>query len=416
MKRIAAAVSILFFSLSIHSGCDFKKLPLPVEQGDVTGFGANDTSYIEIKPVWNSARLGITLDQPTDIIVGPDGYLWLTNSAGNEIVALKKSGEVIRRDRFDQIKPVARPVAISLDSRLNLFIVNGSNKIFIWNEYLNIAGVEAVAFKAIFKRANGDTVHYSVQEAEEFFQTGIDSLTFVQYNFSENPADIEQVTAVHEFYTAPEQELQYFGIAAGKFGSDRIYVAESYKNRIARFNLIPYAGVKLANGRKMFAYKGRFDRNVMTFGSGAGTVDTPRGIYVDKNGNLYLTQWGGNFRVQKLTAGSFISQYELYKHPIMDLNRFGQPNDITLDDQNNIFIVDRQLKRVFKFDNEDPGAGREISLGNKGLAVAEFVDPRGVVVADQVVYVVDAGKNEIRRFKLSISDTDIPVEPGSVQP
>ena len=199
------------------------------------------------------------------------------------------------------------------------------------------------------------------------------------------------------------------GIAAGKFGSEEVYVSETFRNRIARFKLIPEFRLKLKNGVEVFSYKGWFDRNVVTYGSGAGTVDTPRGIFIDRSGNLYLTQLGGNFLVQKLLAGTFMSQYELHKDPIMDLNRFGQPVDITLDGDNNIFVVDRGLKKVFKFGNSGPTAGKEISLGNKGLGAAEFVDPRGILVTDKVVYVTDAGTNEIRRFKLSISENDLPV-------
>lgn len=383
-----------------------------MEKTGISGFGANDTSYIEITPVWDSHILGISLDRPTDIIVGPDGYLWVANSGQNEIIGIKKSGEVLHQYNFDRIQPIPQPLAISLDSHLNLYIVNGSNVIYVWNEYLNYAGVRAVAFQAVFQKANGDTVHRPV----EFVQSGGDSLTFESYLFSEDENQIQRVLEVHEFYKAPEEKLEFYGVAAGKYGSDEVYVSESFRHRIARFRLVPYARIRLSNGWELFAYKGRFEKNVMTYGSGAGTVDSPRGLYVDKNGNLYLTQWGGNFLVQKLKAGSFISEYELYTHPIMDLKRFQQPTDITLDAQNNIFIVDRQLKQVFKFDNEAPNAGKEINLGNKGLAVAEFIEPMGIVVADDVVYVTDAGANQIRRFKLSLSEKDVPEEPGNIQP
>ena len=404
---------ILFLS---GAGCDFQKLPLPAQKMPVTSFGANDTTYIEVRPVWNSASLGVELVHPTDIIAGPDGYLWVANSGKQEVLAFKKSGERLTEHGFDAVKPIPDITAITIDSKLNIIAANGSNTLYIWNEYLNIAGVQAVAFKGVFRRSGGDTVQFSVEKTVALLQQPPDTLTFERYLFTESPEAVNRVLRPRVFYQSPRASLRYYGVAAGKFGSGEIYASETFEHRITRFKLVPYARVRLASGKELFVYSGRYDRNVVTYGSGAGTVDTPRGIYVDKFGDLYLTQLGGNFLVQKLKAGTFLSEYELHKHPIMDLHRFVQPVDITTDDRNDIFVVDRGLHKVFKFKNSSPGAGTEVDLGKSGLAVATFEDPRGILVVDDVVYVVDAGRNEIRRFKISVSQTDVPVEPGGEQP
>ncbi|NOY79096.1 MAG: hypothetical protein GXO76_14685 [Calditrichaeota bacterium] len=411
MRNLKTTVLLLLGFALIYSGCDFRKLPLPVEKSGIMAFGANDTSYIEIKPVWNSSFLGRTLNRPTDIIVGPDGYLWVANSGNNEIFSLTKAGEILSSNNFDNLRPLLHPTALSLDSKLNLLMVNGSDTIFVWNEYANLIGIDSVASRVVFRRISGDTVHYSIEQAAQFLAAPVDSLHlhFLRFLFRKNENDIRSLSSIHPFYISPDPSRRYVGIAAGKFGSEEVYVSETFRNRIARFKLIPERRLKLKNGVEVFSYKGMFDRNVVTYGSGAGTVDTPRGIFVDRSGNLYLTQLGGNFLVQKLLAGTFMSQYELHKDPIMDLNRFDQPVDITLDGDNNIFVVDRGLKKVFKFGNSGPSAGKEISLGNKGLGTAEFVDPRGILVTDKVVYITDAGTNEIRRFKLSISENDLPM-------
>lgn len=415
MKNIRFIGLLFLFLAIVYSGCDFRKLPLPVEKSGVTAFGANDTSYIEVKPVWNSSYLGKNLNQPTDIIVGPDGYLWVANSGNNEIFSLTKAGEILSSHDFNQIRPLSHPTALSLDSKLNLLMVNGSDTIFVWNEYVNLIGIDSIASQIVFKRLSGDTVHYSVEKGAAFLKSGVDSLHFERYLFQKNESDIRPVRFIHPFYISPDPDLKYMGIAAGKYASEEVYVSETFRNRIARFRLIPEFRLRLKNGVEVFSYKGRFDRNVVTYGSGAGTVDTPRGIFVDQSGNLYLTQLGGNFLVQKLVAGTFISQYELHKDPIMDLNRFAKPVDVSLDGDNNIFVIDRELKKVFKFGNSGSAAGKEISLGNKGLGVAKFVDPRGILVTDKVVYVTDAGANEIRRFKLSVSESDLP-NPDQNQP
>ena len=415
MKLFRWTFLILIILATVYSGCDFRKLPLPVEKTGVLAFGANDTSYIEVSPVWNSSFLGEKLIAPSDIIVGPDGYLWIANSGGNEVFAVTKAGRVLRSNHFDRIRPISHPTAISLDGKMNLFAVNGTDTIYVWNEYINLIGIDSVAVWGVFKRNSGDTVHYSIAKTAKFLQAGVDSLKFKKFLFSNDENKIKLFQELRPFYISVNPNLEYFGVASGKTGSDEVYVSESFQSRIAQFKLVPIARLKLKNGVEVFSYKGRFERNVVTYGSGAGTVDTPRGLFVDRSGNLYLTQLGGNFLVQKLQANTFISQYELHKDPIMDLNRFQQPVDIALDGDNNIFVVDRGLKKVFKFGNSGPKAGKEISLGKRGLGIVQFDDPRGILVSDNVVYVTDAGTNEIRRFKLSISESDLP-NPDQNQP
>jgi hypothetical protein len=98
----------------------------------------------------------------------------------------------------------------------------------------------------------------------------------------------------------------------------------------------------------------------------------------------------------------------------MDLGRFKSPYDLALDDVNNIFVVDAEQQRVFKFFNSGPYAGDLADLGEKGLATATFADPRGIIAAENIVYVLESGQNRIRRFQYSVSDEDLPevdVEP-----
>ncbi len=149
-------------------------------------------------------------------------------------------------------------------------------------------------------------------------------------------------------------------------------------------------------------------RDVATFGSGAGTVDDPWGITTDKDGNIYFTQLGGNFRVQKLDGKNFQPVYVLYQDAIMDLNRFVMPTGIALDGLENIFVIDTELKAVSKFANTGAAAGQVMSLGKRGLATEQFNDARGIMVDDNIVYVVESGENRIRRFQYSVSESDIP--------
>ena len=58
--------------LALFWGCEENKMPLPSPRSASTSFGANDTSYVELNPVWDSAQLGVPLDAPGDLTISID--------------------------------------------------------------------------------------------------------------------------------------------------------------------------------------------------------------------------------------------------------------------------------------------------------------------------------------------------------
>jgi hypothetical protein len=123
---------------------------------------------------------------------------------------------------------------------------------------------------------------------------------------------------------------------------------------------------------------------------------------------------GGNFFVQKLKkqGSGYIPGYILYEHPIMDLGRFAGPLDISLGNDDDIFVIDTaDSGRVSKFYNKGTNAGFDANLGRSGLVNARFEMGHGIAFSDDlIVYVADADNNRIERYKYSVSETDLPVE------
>jgi hypothetical protein len=173
--------------------------------------------------------------------------------------------------------------------------------------------------------------------------------------------------------------------------------------------------VQLTQGQLYPLFRGVYRDDIASFGSGAGTVDDPRGITCDGDGNIYFTQLGGNFLVQKLnkTGNIFSAAYTLYKDPIMDLNRFLGPMDIALGENDAIFVVDTpDSGRVSKFFNRGSLAGRPANLGKKGLVEARFNSPMSIAISEkEVVYIANTNDHRIERFQYSISEDDLPQEP-----
>ena len=374
--------------LFVSFGCG-KKMPLPTVINSPDSFGANDTSYTRLNLIWDAATIGYYPANPmtpVDIAIGEDGYLFIADSANNRIIAVSQSGNLVTHQNLDSIEPIATPTGVDIDSKLNLLIVNGTNTVYVWNQYLNNIGVDSLA-------------------------TGIND----EHNpvFSGDATKIDSLLGIHKFYVDENEMSKFHGIAFGPSADSTIFITDKGNNRILELKIDFSGAVKLKNGRIHPTFYGVYEKDIATYGTGAGTVDNPRGITVDENGNIYFTQLGGNFLVQKLKRQGmdYISQFTLYEDPIMDLNRFEGPFDISLDKNENIFVIDTESGKAFKFFNTGNKAGQVASLGRKGLSEATFNFPFSIVISDNdVVYITDTGNHSIERFQFSVSDDDLPVE------
>ncbi len=383
-------------------------MPLPVPRQKPTTFGANDTSYVELFPVWNSAQLGTQLDYPADIVMGPDGILFLADKNNNRVLALSKAGELLTSENLDQITPIQHPYGLALDSKLNLFIANGSDTLYCWNQYLNNANIDSIAESGRYlDAATGNIREYTFSELEQLYLDGEPQLTLVDLIFK-RAENADRVRNIYPFFIDRQKGAHYNGVAAGTYGDGMVYVTESGNNKIVKIGLFPQLAVRTGLGRILYQYKGMFIKNAVTVGSGAGTANAPYSIVCDNSEKLYFTQLDGNFKVQKLETTNFSPTFILYEHPIMDLDRFYSPVDIALDATNDIYVLDRHLGKVFKFYNSGVSAGHPAPLGEKGLAEATFNEANGLFVDDNVVYVVESGDNRIRRFQYTVSEADIP--------
>ncbi len=401
-------VVFILAAAAVLLACEMNKMPLPSPRIANASFGANDTSYVELNPLWSAEYLGVSLQAPGDLIMGPDGILYLADQGADRVHAFSKAGVRLTAHGFDQISGVPAPSGLALDSKLNLLIVNGTSTIYVWNQYLNLTAIDSVAHKGVYwERTKNDTLHLTLAQFQEQSASGVD-LSLRYYLFEKNDAAAQAACRVTPLYQAPEADAQFNGVAAGKHGSNVFYVTESHYDRIYQLRLIPDLVLKGHGRQILYHYRARLEKVVASYGSGSGTVDNPWAITTDKDENIYFTQLSGNFKVQKLQAGSFAPRYVLYQHDIMDLDRFVAPRDVALDGAGNIFVMDAGTGSVSKFGNAGTAAGALLPLGKKGLAATLFVDGRGLLVSDNVVYVVEQSEKRIRRFQYSVSDSDLP--------
>ena len=190
-----------------------------------------------------------------------------------------------------------------------------------------------------------------------------------------------------------------FGIAVAEDGT--VYVSDAGEsNRIRK--IAPEGSVTvLAGGSEGFA-------------DGAGqqaSFNTPSGLAIDADGNLYVADTGNN-RIRKVTpegvvttiAGEGTSGY--VDGPAAQA-RFNGPIGVAVDQAGNLYVADTYNDRIRKISTD----GQVTTIGANEV----FNTPCGVVVAsDGSVFVADTGNNQVRKIRpdgnvttLAINHTDL---------
>lgn len=420
---------ILFLGLFVCCCADLgEKRPLPIATSPYRSFGANDTSYIRLFPDWNAMTTGYSFSHPTDIAIGNDGYILVADKGNDKIVVMDKSGVIQNHSRLNKIAPIESPLGIDIDSKLNLFIVNGTNTIYCWNQYLNYAAIDSVVLQYVLRdTVTGERFSYSYAETENAMSDTTRHLVFEKFIYSGEQSLIDSLQNIYAFYTDSKLDAQFMGVAAGPFGKSFLYVTDKKRNRILKIDVVRNGMALLKNRWVTFTYSGKFNQTIASYGSGAGTVDTPHAIATDDKGDIYFTQTGGNFLVQKLSYKDFNSVFNLNEHPIMDLRSpplFVSPADIAVDRQSNIYVIEKEpyliiktnpdssIDTTYSYFHKFTADGKIIDLRDKGIMTAIFQQPQGIAVDEEdIIYIVNTGKNQIERFKLSISEEDLPRVP-----
>lgn len=342
-----SSLSIIGLFLALLLACGGEKYPLPTE---INNFALNpmvsDTTYLQLQPVWGNST-GYDFSQPKDVLVGREPLIYVADTGNDRIVVLDLAGNVLGVSQ-----PVANPVAITQDSKLNLLIVTDSNKIY---------RINLVAANHNLGAAPVQLVWHEVDNPDRRF-TGITAL----------------LTSLKG-----KSVIGYLVTATGNDKKDNqiLLFPESFNVRIPdAMNLEP-------NGLGMMS------------------VSSPSAItgLRDFSGDFIFCMVGdNNFKVQWITGGEFgliprlnpgQGNFDLFKP-----NKFSAPEDVTVDAEGNIFVVDAGLNALFKFSSQ----GNELqSFGSPGSGEKQFNQPSGVAFFNKTLYIADTGNNRIVRFKLS---------------
>ncbi len=414
-----------------------EKMPLPDSLDDNTKFTAGDTIYLLIQPIWDES---VGLQSPIEISVAQDGRVFVADTTAKSIFVFSQNGDLLTG--FDELRNLPmKPIDVDIDQKMNIYFIDGSQKIFVWNQYINNVGVEEMAVSGLFYNEDAGSVTIDAFSQEwSIYLENID-WTLQSVNWGNPQNVIDSLLAPHIFYDGShpihsfndiyyESEFSTFsGLSATRDESNFIYALDYIHDRIVRIDLQRTHLLKLSNGETIWTHRGVFKSSISESGTGAGTVNQPLGIDVDYNGNIYYTQTGDFFSVHKIrpvTFGTYTTYPSVFQqgtNEIMDLYRFSDPFDVAVDNKQFVYVSNTEEQEIQVFNSDGQfflKAGVEnftvdttlyIFNGIDTVAVDTFVtieekgflvEPQGVTVDSRgIIYICDTPTSRILRYRLS---------------
>ena len=398
---------VFLLCLLISSGC-IEKMELPSDiDTDGVEFSAGDTTYLLLSPVWDESY---GFQTPIEISIAQDGHIFVADSAANSIFVLEQDGDIA--SGFDDLHNIVlgdeeiAPIDVDIDQKMNIFFIDGSQRIYCWNQYWNDVGIDSLLVGSEWKKM--DVLFDSLLSPHAFFDG-----ENPDHNFSDQWFETE--------------ESKFSGISAPGDNSDFIYVTDTFHNRIIRIDFYKTYYLKLSTGEEVWAHEGHFGETVTEYGTGAGYVNQPLSIDVNKDGDIYYSQSGDFFnlhQIQPKTEGDY-SIYpfavEWEGNDIMDTTRFFYPEDIAVDQNRMVYVANTNAQEIQVFNSHGgffKKAGVEyitVDTTMTSQTDSSIVDtfytkeikgvlekPRAVTVDSRgVIYICDTPASRILRFRLS---------------
>jgi YD repeat-containing protein len=183
-----------------------------------------------------------------------------------------------------------------------------------------------------------------------------------------------------------------------------LYVTDAGNNRIVELNskgqVIRLFGWNVnISAKEQFEVCSSFYCKAGTAGSNPGQFNGPKGIAVEPNGNVWVTDTG-NDRVEEFTGeGVFLKAFGKEGTGSSGQAQFKEPGTIVAYN-GYLDIADAMNDRVQKLTTEGNYVSQLGTTGKAGTGNGEFSEPRGIAVEAKTgnIYVSDTGNNRVQEF------------------
>ncbi len=349
IKKRNIFLSIILF-LSVFQCTD--KFDPGITQVPSGGGNISDTLYIQQKPVWKG------FNQPEDMIIGKDGFLYICDTGNDRIVMMDIAGHTLGYS-----KTIKHPTSITQDFKKDLFVCA---------QFDTLINSENITYDAVYQ------------------------IEMVPAGHLINNANVIRLLPKTSFdFSKPERK--FTGICT--FYDNSIYVA--------RQGITNSGTSDPDNSIRVFRRKGFKDNDRLPFIEPEGTgLISANGItsltaFNNRSYDMLVTLVGNNsFKVQWLNyiasginEGKYSNRLDV-STDMMQIGKFAQPVDACVDRANNIYIADAEKDSVFKFNSF---GDEQQSFGGADM----FDSPQAVAHFDRTLYVLDKNNNRIVRFILS---------------
>ncbi|MEO8514940.1 MAG: hypothetical protein ABI543_15385 [Ignavibacteria bacterium] len=355
-------IIIILFSALLFNACadddnvNLNDFPINIDPGTI-----GDTTYIPITPIITG------FNEPVDIHFGYDQQIYVADKNNDRIVQLDLAGNVVSYSNF-----ILRPKKITQDRNFDLLVIAS----VIDTIPPNVLDTVDVVYRYRLL-PNGGTL------------SGVTpTIAFRSNQPTPIPGDHGSFTGI-----ATYQDNYYLVTRSGNNNSSQID-PDNAIFRINRFDNTNPVPQRLSG----FEVEGQGLLSLQQV-SGISTFSYNNTdlIYIQKSSNAaFKVQWCIYDDIDEIYTAKFTpsSNVDLLRNGLMT-----EPADITIDQLNNIYVIDSYKDSLYKFNSL--GKLKSESFGGQGVSPSKFSNPLGVAFFNKTLYICDTGNNRILRFILS---------------
>lgn len=355
LLTLVKTLILLLMAYACTDKFNINEVTSSIDNGDINNIG--DTLYIQQSPDWEG------FNNPQDMIVGREPFIYVADTDNDRIVMLNIAGQTLGE------LEVKKPTALAQNYKLELLVVA---------EFDTLINNQNLTFSAVYKINMYEAGHILSNAKLERVLPQDPSIDPFAFNRTDR------------FYT---------GICS--FSDNSFYVSRkgpSNSNPVDRDNTI--LTLKFNENDSLIIGK---VPGLEPEGTGVLSANQISSLtsFSSSSIDILVTLIGNNsFKVQwfEFISNSDFEGYQnklgAFSSDLMTVNKFGQPEDIALDESNNIYVADAQKDSIFKFNS----FGDELeSFGGTEI----MSSPHSVAYHDRTLYVLDTDNNRILRFILS---------------